>query len=163
MTSLSAQQNFDISTLRLGGFTINMTNKAAEKISKSKIKVVNTDNYQPTTVNYLGENVEIVFARSSNDVGEYDGIFIIFSLSTKSKKFRTKSGMGVGSTKNELFEAYKNYANFCVNQFWDEKTKKPSTVNSTFVLTDMEANTMLSFILRNNVVVEVSVYMNEGC
>ena len=158
-----AQQNFDMSTLRLGDFTINMTNKAADKIIKSKIKIVNTDNYQPTTVNYLGENVEIVFARSTNDVGDYDGNFTIFSLSTKSKKFRTKSGMGVGSTKDELFEAYKNYANFCVNQSWDEKTQKPSKVNSNFVLTDMDANTMLSFTLRNNVVVEVSVYLNEGC
>ena len=158
-----AQQNFDMSTLRLGDLTINMTNKVADKIIKSKIKIVNTDNYQPTTVNYLGENVEIVFARSTNDVGDYDGNFTIFSLSTKSKKFRTKSGMGVGSTKDELFEAYKNYANFCVNQSWDEKTQKPSTVNSNFVLTDMDANTMLSFTLRNNVVVEVSVYLNEGC
>ena len=65
-----AQQNFDMSTLRLGDFTIKMTNKAAEKITKSKIKVVNTDNYQPTKVNYLGENIEIVFARSSNDAGD---------------------------------------------------------------------------------------------
>ena len=158
-----AQQNFDMSTLRLGDFTINMTNKAAEKVTKSKIKVVNTDNYQPTMVNYLGENVEVVFARSSNEVGDYDGNFTIFSLSTKSKKFRTKSGMGVGRTKNELFEAYKNYSNFCINQSWDEKTQKQSTVNSTFVLSDNEANTMLSFILRNNVVVEISIYLNEGC
>lgn len=158
-----AQQNFDMTTLRLGGFTINMSNKAAEKITKSKINVVDSDSYQPTKMNYLGENIEIVFARSTNDEGQYDGNFKIFSLATKSKKFRTKSGMGVGSTKDELLEAYKNYANFCVNQSWDEKTQKPSTMNSTFALSDTEANTILSFILQNNVVVEVNIYMNEGC
>ena len=71
--------------------------------------------------------------------------------------------MGVGSTKEELLDAYKNYPNFSVNQMWDEKTEKLSSKMSNFVLTDNDAGTNLSFTLINNVVTEVNVYINEDC
>ena len=81
-------------------------------------------------------------------------------LATKSKKFRTKSGMGVGSTKDELLNAYKNYPNYSVNQSWEENESKTT---SFFRLTDIDARTELSFKLVNNTVVEVTIYVNEGC
>ena len=98
-----------------------------------------------------------------DDVGQKQNGFQIYSLSTKSKKFRTKSGMGVGSTKDQLIDAYRNYPNFSVSQMWDEKTEKQSSAMSSFVLTDNDAGTYLSFTLTNNIVTEVSIYMNEGC
>ena len=71
--------------------------------------------------------------------------------------------MGVGSTKDQLIDAYRNYPNFSVSQMWDEKTEKQSSAMSSFVLTDNDAGTYLSFTLTNNIVTEVSIYMNEGC
>ena len=160
-----AQENFDLSTLRIGPYTVFMKDKAVEKISKTKlISFTGADDYYKTNkVTYVGEIIEITIMQSTDDQGQYDGGYKIYSLMTKSKKFRTKSGMGVGSTKDQLIDAYRNYPNFSVSQMWDEKTEKSSTTRSSFVLTDLDAGTLLSFTLINNVVTEVSVYMNEGC
>ena len=68
--------------------------------------------------------------------------------------------MGVGSTKDELLNAYKNYPNYSVNQSWEENESKTT---SFFRLTDIDARTELSFKLVNNTVVEVTIYVNEGC
>ena len=165
MTFSFAQDNFDISTLRIGPFTINMKDKAAEKFTTSKLVIYDGPNEynKGNKVNYTGEIIEIIIMEIWDDEGKKANGYQIYSLSTKSKKFRTKSGMGVGSTKDELIDAYRNYPNFSVNQMWDEKTEKLSTSKSSFVLTDNDAGTFLSFTMINNVVTEVNVYMSEGC
>ena len=161
----SAQENFDVSTLRIGSFTINMKDKAIEKLTKYKLNSLEAENgnYKTQKFNYLGEVIEIAILQTTDDKGQLDGGYQISSLMTKSKKFKTKSGIGVGSTKDQLFQAYKNYPNFSVNQMWDEKTEKLSTFRSNFILNDNEAGTSLSFTLLNNLVTEISVYRNEGC
>lgn len=160
-----AQENFDVSTLRIGAFTVFMKDKAAEEISKSKLISFTGENdyYKTNKVNYLGEIIEITIMQTWDNEGQHEDGYQIYSLMTKSKKFRTKSGMGVGSTKEDLIQAYKNYPNFAVSQMWDEKTEKLSSTKSSFVLTDNDAGTFLSFILINNIVTEISVSMNEGC
>ncbi len=165
MTFSFAQDNFDLSTLRIGPFTINMKDKAAEKFTTSKLVVYDGPNEynKGNKVNYNGEIMEIIIMEIWDDEGKKENGYQIYSLSTKSKKFRTKSGMGVGSTKDELIEAYRKYPNFSVNQMWDEKTEKLSTSKSSFVLTDNDAGTYLSFTMINNVVTEVNVHMSEGC
>ena len=160
-----AQENFDVSTLRIGDFTLNMRDKAVEKISKFKLlSFSGEEDYSKTNkVQYAGEIIEITISQSSDNKGQYDGGYQIYSLMTKSKKFRTKGGLGVGSTKKELYEAYKNYPNFSINQMWDDKTEKFFTNKSSFVLTDHDAGTLLSFILIDNIVTEISVNIDEGC
>ncbi|KEY19031.1 hypothetical protein [Kaistella antarctica] len=160
-----AQDNFDLSTLRIGPFTVFMKDKAAEQFSKTKLVTYDGPNEynKKNKVNYNGEIIEIAIMPNWDDVGQKENGYQIYSLSTKSKKFRTKSGMGVGSTKDQLIDAYRNYPNFSVNQMWDEKTEKQSSAMSSFVLTDNDAGTYLSFTLTNNIVTEVSIYMNEGC
>jgi hypothetical protein len=71
--------------------------------------------------------------------------------------------MGVGNTKNELIEAYKNYPNFSVNQGWEDNSEKTSKTISYFNLSDLDATTELSFKLENNIVTQVSIFINEGC
>ncbi len=160
-----AQQNFDISTLRIGDYTVFMKDKDVEKVFKSKLQsFTGEDEYMKTNkVNYLGEVIEIQIMQDYDATGNSEGSYKIYSLMTKSKKFKTKSGMGVGSTKDQLIDAYRNYPNFSVTQMWDEKTGKSSTTRSNFDLTDLDAGTILSFSMINNVVTQVSVYMNEGC
>ena len=160
-----AQDNFDLSTLRIGPFTVFMKDTAAEKFTKTKLVSYDGPNEynKKNKVNYNGEIIEIAIMPNWDDVGQKENGFQIYSLSTKSKKFLTKSGMGVGSTKDQLIDAYRNYPNFSVNQMWDEKSEKRSSAMSSFVLTDNDAGTYLSFTMINNVVTEVSIYMNEGC
>lgn len=165
MTFSFAQDNFDLSTLRIGPFTVFMKDKAVEKFTNTKLVSYDGPNEynKKNKVNYNGEIIEIIIMEIWDDEGKKENGYQIYSLSTKSKKFRTKSGMGVGSTKDELIEAYRNYPNFSINQMWDEKTEKLSTSKSSFVLTDNDAGTYLSFTMINNVVTEVNVHMSEGC
>lgn len=161
---LSAQQNFELSTLRMGDFTVHMKDKALEKVSKTKLPVFNGENYFRTMkTKYFGQPLEITVLQSVTDQGEYAMESTIYSLMTKSKSFRTKSGMGVGSTKAQLLETYKNFPNLKVSQTYEDQTNSFSKIYSTFILQDFDAGTVLSFNLKNNVVVEVSVYVNEGC
>ena len=160
---LSAQ-NFELSTLRMGEFTINMKDKALEKIAKTKLPAFNGDNYFRTLkTQYFGQPLEITVLQGVTENGEYALESTIYSLTTKSKKFRTKSGLGIGSTKAELLEAYRNFPNLKVAQVYEDQTDSFSKSNSNVILQDFEAGTALSFTLKNNIVVEVSVYVNEGC
>ncbi|MEF9477634.1 hypothetical protein OWR28_07835 [Chryseobacterium sp. 1B4] len=83
-------------------------------------------------------------------------------MTTTSKKFKTKSGIGVGSTRDDLINAYRNYPNFSVRPDWD-KNDKPVKDSGYFNIEDSQAGTLLSFKFVNNIVTEISVYLNEGC
>ena len=85
----------------------------------------------------------------------------VYGIKTKSPKFKTKSGMGVGNTRDQLIDTYRNYANFEVHQYKDENGKTDK--QSFFTLSDYDAGTYLTFVMENNIVVEISVGMNEGC
>ncbi|MEN5309893.1 hypothetical protein ABE425_20605 [Chryseobacterium cucumeris] len=83
-------------------------------------------------------------------------------MTTTSKKFKTKSGIGVGSTRDDLINTYRSYANFSVRPDWDSNGK-PIKDAGYFNLEDSQAGTLLSFKFVNNIVTEISVYLNEGC
>ena len=155
---LFSAQNYELSTLRIGEYKIFMKKEAAEKLANKTFQKF--DNYEPkNTVNYFGEKIELVGYGTYLSETEQN-VETVQHLATKSKKFRTKSGMGVGSSKEELLNAYKNYPNFSVNQSWEENETKTT---SYFNLTDVDARTELSFKLVNNIVVEVTIFVNEGC
>lgn len=158
--AVSAQDNFDLSTLRIGPFHLKMDMKEADKIAGKKILADNKYN-SPTPVNYKGEIINMYVWESSDS--EKGTTRNIGNISTTSKKFRTKSGLGVGSTKDELIDAYRNFSSFSLYPGWNDD----GTVNkseSYFNLTDNDAHSVLSFKMKNNVVTEVTVYMDEeGC
>ena len=70
--------------------------------------------------------------------------------------------MGVGNTRSELIDTYKDFPDFAVSQGWTDDGKVSKT-DSYFTLTDNDAGTILSFEMKNNVVTSVTVYYNEGC
>ena len=158
---ISAQENYELTTLRIGPYKIFMKADEAEKIAAKKL--LQFDEWEKSnTVNFQGENIEIKILNIFISEKE-NNVPAIYSLSTKSPKFKTKSGMGVGNTKNELIEAYKNYPNFSVNQGWEDDGEKTSKTISYFNLSDLDATTELSFKLENNIVTQVSIFINEGC
>lgn len=158
---ISAQENYELTTLRIGAYKIFMKADDAEKLAQKKLQVFEEWG-KTNTVSLNGENIEISLGEIYISDKEPSKLSI-YSLNTKSAKFRTKSGMGVGSTRDELINSYKNYPNFSVTQSWDDKGENRSKTVSYFNLSDSDANTELSFKLENNIVTEVSVYINEGC
>lgn len=153
----ASAQNYELSTLRIGEYKIFMKKAELESIAKMKIK--NVDDYETKTkIKYYGETIEVLVYSSYLSEAE-PAVQSIQYLATKSKKFRTKSGMGVGSTKQELLNSYINYANFSVNQSYDDSDPKGT---SFLRLSDIDAGTELSFKMINNTVTEVAIYLNEG-
>ncbi len=158
---ISAQENYELTTLRIGPYKIFMKADEAEKISGKKL--LQFDEWDKSNiVIFQGEIIDVKLQNTYISEKE-NNVPAVYSLSTKSPKFKTKSGMGVGNTKDELIEAYKNYPNFSVNQGWEDNGEKTSKTISYFNLSDLDATTELSFKLENNIVTQVSIFINEGC
>lgn len=156
---MNAQDNFDLSTLRIGPFKVFMPKAEAEKIAGTKL--VNTGGEKKNMVKYNGETIQIdLFDNYINESNP--SVPSITYMATTSKKFKTKSGIGVGSTRDDLINAYRNYPNFSVRPDWD-KSDKPVKDSGYFNIEDSQAGTLLSFKFVNNIVIEISVYLNEGC
>ena len=152
-------QNFEISTLRIGDFKIFMDKPSADKIAGKSLDP-KADYEAMNKVNHHGEMVEVLFMDRYESENK-PNIISLYVLKTKSPKFKTKSGMGVGNTKDELLKAYKDYSNFRMSSYDDTENKNQK--ESYFTLSDYQAGTYLSFKMMNNKVVEVSVGIDEGC
>lgn len=157
-TKLNAQ-NAELSTLRIGGFTYQMTLREASAITEKPLIEEKKDYGVYKIATYKGGEIQLQFTYYDENTVPSD--IKLYSLSTKSPVFKTKSGLGVGSTKEQLLQTYKDYPNFSVGQSWDENGKI-STTEGYFSLKDVTAGTNLQFTLKNNVVTEVSIYMDEG-
>lgn len=154
-----AQANYELSTLRIGPFTLKMDVEQAEKIAGKKLRIDEKNN-APNHINYNGEIISLQIYevwKGENLPNEKK----IGYISTSSSKFRTKSGLGVGSTKVEVIEACKNFSGFSLYPGWNDDGS-PNKSESNFNLTDVDANSVLNFKMKNNVVVEVSVFYDEG-
>ncbi|WFB67121.1 hypothetical protein [Chryseobacterium sp. WX] len=156
---MNAQDNFEVSTLRIGPFKVFMPKVDAEKIAG--IKLSNSGAEKKNIVKYNGETIQIdLFDNYINEANP--SVPSITYMTTTSKKFKTKSGIGVGSTRDDLINTYRSYANFSVRPDWDSNGK-PIKDAGYFNLEDSQAGTLLSFKFVNNIVTEISVYLNEGC
>ncbi|AZA79451.1 hypothetical protein EG347_19065 [Chryseobacterium sp. G0186] len=157
--SMAAQENFELSTLRIGPFKIFMEKSEAEKIAGAKLKI--SDGEQKNVVKYNGETINIEVFQGYGGEAKPDAVTIA-GMTTTSKKFKTKSGMGVGSTRDELINAYKNYPTFSVRPDMDNNGKRIKDAGY-FNIEDYDAGTQLTFKFVNNIVTEITVYINEGC
>ncbi|WP_080778207.1 hypothetical protein [Chryseobacterium phocaeense] len=153
-------QDFEVSTLRIGPYKVFMEKTEAEKISGTKLKM--TDGVIKNSVKYNGEQIQIHLFETYISEAK-PNVPSIMGLSTTSKKFKTKSGIGIGNTKDDLINAYRNHPSFTVHPAWDDKGEKRLKDTGYFTLEDLDAGTQLSFKFVNNIITEISVYLNEGC
>ncbi|MBT2621092.1 hypothetical protein [Chryseobacterium sp. ISL-6] len=157
---LSAQESFEVSTLRIGPYKVFMKSAEIEKYSGAKLRLTNGE--FKNSVKYSGETIMISTSQEYDNEGKETNGYSIYGVSTTSKKFKTKSGIGVGSTKDDIINAYKNYPSYSTYPGWDDQGKQVKN-ESYFILNDTDAGTVLSFKMVNNIVTEISVSLNEGC
>ncbi|PQA96817.1 hypothetical protein B0A69_01755 [Chryseobacterium shigense] len=153
-------QDFEISTLRMGPYKVFMEKAEAEKTAGISLKM--TDGQIKNNVKYNGELILIDLYENYISEAKPKEVSIM-GLTTTSKKFKTKSGIGVGNTKDDLMSAYRNYPSFTVHPAWDEKGEKRLKDTGYFTLEDLDAGTQLSFKFVNSIITQISVYLNEGC
>lgn len=157
---LSAQENFEVSTLRIGPYKVFMKSAEVEKLTGTKLRLM--DGGFKNAVKYNGETIMISTTQEYDNDGKETTGYSIYGVSTTSKKFKTKSGIGIGSTKDDILNAYKNYPNYSVSPGWSDQGVKLKN-ESYFTMSDSDAGTELSFKMVNNIVTEISVSLNEGC
>lgn len=157
--SFISAQDFEVSTLRMGPYKISMEQADVEKTSGTKMKVI--DGTAKNAIKYGGEILSIDFY-STYMIDTKKDIVSVLGISTTSKKFKTKSGIGVGSTRDDLINAFRNHSSFSVSPSWDEDGKRSPQDTGYFVLNDETAGTNLSFKFVNNVVTEISVSVSAG-
>ena len=160
-----AQQNNDmlITTQRIGPYKINMSHTNAEKIATKKIKIPSEQNeYDGTTlVNYNNETIELNVGQVYEADDKYT--YEIYSIAIQSPNFQTLSGIKIGSTRDQLIDAYKDFSNFSMHPQYNDEGK-PSKTDSYFSINDYKNETTISFILKNNKVVKITVsVLEEGC
>lgn len=155
--SFISAQDFEVSTLRIGPYKISMEQAEVEKISGTKMKVI--DGTAKNGIKYNGEILSIDFYSTYLSEAKPDVVSIL-GISTTSKKFKTKSGIGVGSMRDDLINAFKNHSSFSVTPSWDENGKRSLKDTGYFVLNDETAGTALSFKFVDNIVTEISVSIN---
>ncbi|MCT2561210.1 hypothetical protein [Chryseobacterium herbae] len=153
-------QDFEVSTLRMGPYKVFMEKAEGEKIAGAKLKI--TDGQIKNNVKYNGELIQLDLYEAYISEAKPNAASIM-GLTTTSKKFKTKSGIGIGNTKDDLINAYRNYPSFTVHPAWDDKSEKRLKDTGYFTLEDLDAGTQLSFKFVNNIITEISVYLNEGC
>lgn len=163
-TSFAQQANWDVSTLRIGPFKIRMKEAEAIELARKPLKVPTESNEYNglTVVKYNNELIEVTLTQGYIDEQSQEGVFIA-EIATKSTKFKTKSGIGVGSTRDELWATYKDFSHIEILKPYDGNGGRVDA-DRNFTIYDDEAGSSLTFVLRNNKVVEIKVGMvYEGC
>lgn len=151
-----------ISTTRMNEMRLNNTLQQVEKALGQKLEITKTgdDWLFYVKVTDKGADFTLGFLESINESNSNE--LVLYEIKTNSSEIKTLSKLGVGSSIDDLWKAYKNY-NISVWQMWDEIEDSNSKTDRVFNIQDHDAGTSLYFYLRNNKVYEILIGINEGC
>lgn len=151
-----------ISTTRMNEMRLNNTLQQVEKALGQKLEISKTgdDWLFYVKVSDKGADFTLGFLESINESNSNE--LVLYEIKTNSSEIKTLSKLGVGSSIDDLWKAYKNY-NISVWQMWDEIEDSNSKTDRVFNIQDHDAGTSLYFYLRNNKVYEIVIGVYEGC
>ncbi len=152
-TTVAQNKDYLLSMDGIGSIKLGMPLTELEKLLKAKItlKVINIDSVQLTeTVNtkYKGIDVEINLWKRQDDIITVDGI------KTSSSLRKTKTGLGIGSTKLQIIAAYDGYHIDAkpVFDYDNDKAVKSKTMSTVTVKEDEEGYAIIFTLINNKVV-----------
>ncbi|MGB6082932.1 hypothetical protein [Moheibacter sp.] len=143
--------------IRLQSSLADIENALGQKLDLSK-KL--EEWFYSTKVTHKGSEFLLNFSEYSDENNQMK--IQLFEISTQSASVKTLSNIGVGSSLEDLWKAYKNY-NISIWRLWDDKSEKYSTTERVFQLNDYEAGTALYFYLRNDKIYKITLSFSEGC
>lgn len=154
--------NAQISTTRMNDLRLGMSLTEVESALGKPLELTKGENDwgYVTTVSHKGADFFVRFTENQNESGMT--YYSLYEVETTSIAVKTLSKIGIGSSLDDLWKAYKNYS-ISVWKGWDEKTEKYSTTERVFQLQDNDASTVLYFYLRNDKVYKISLNYFEGC
>lgn len=151
ITATAQNKDYILSLEGIGPLKLGMTLPDLEKLLKTKIilKVIDVDSVVLTETiktKYKGINVDIDLIKLQ-DVPAVDGI------RSSSPLVKTKAGIGVGSTKLQIINAYENFHVDARPDFTDgEKLQKSKTRSTVTIKEDTEGYAILFHLVNNKVV-----------
>jgi hypothetical protein len=152
-----------ISTLRMGPFKINSYKPDVEKIVGTKLVVVDKDDYYDTAkVVYNNSNYTLVFNKEYNDDTKAPIKMRLVSIISNNTTLKTKSGIGLGSTKAQILAAYDKFDINIYNDYQYKEKKNPKDKIQFIALQDFDAGTQIMFTTDNRVVTQIVVNVYEG-
>lgn len=151
-----------ISTTRMNEMRLNNTLQQVEKALGQKLEITKTGDDWLFYVKVTDKEADFTlgFLESINESNSKE--LVLYEIKTNSSEIKTLSKLGVGSSIDDLWKAYKNY-NISVWQMWDEIEDSNSKTDRVFNIQDHDAGTSLYFYLRNNKVYEIVIGVYEGC
>lgn len=156
--ALSAQ----ISTTRMNDLKLGMSLSEVESKLGKPLELTKGENDYGyvTKISHKGADFSVRFIENQNESGMT--YYSLYEVETTSSAVKTLSKVGIGSSLDDLWKAYKNYS-ISIWKMWDEKTESYSTQERVFQLQDNDASTVLYFYLKNDKVYKISLNYNEGC
>lgn len=160
---LSAQAQ--ITTGRINDIRLNKTQEEIEKTigQKLKLKADEYDWMSYAEINHKGIQMKLGFVKLVTEEGTAE-YYTLYEIRTSSPNIKTLSGIGVGSSLDDLWNTYKKDFNLSVWFQWDDKIQDTSKKKRMFELTGMEEYTVIRFYLDNDKITEIVVSVSEdGC
>lgn len=152
-----------ISTMRMGPFKINSYKAEVEKITGSKLVAIDKDDYYDTVkVSYNSSNYTLVFSNEYNQDPNAVLKMRLVAILSDNTTLKTKSGIGLGSTKAQILAAYDKFDISIYNDYQYKEKKNAKDKIQYVTLQDYEAGTQIMFTTNNRVVQQIMVAIYEG-
>ncbi len=152
-----------ISTMRMGPFKLNMYKADVEKITGTQLIATDHDDYLDTVnVAYSNSNYTLVFNREYNENEKAPVKMKLYSIISSNTALKTKSGIGLGSTKAQILAAYDKFDINIYNDYQYKEKKNAKDKIQYITLQDFDAGTQIMFTTENRVVTQMIVSIYEG-
>lgn len=152
-----------ISTLRMGPFKINSYKPDVEKIAGTKLVAIDKDDYYDTVkVLYNNSNYTLVFNNEYNEDAKAPVKMRLVSIISSNTTLKTKSGIGLGSTKAQILAAYDKFDINIYNDYQYKEKNNPKDKIQLVTLQDFDAGTQIMFTTENRIVTQIMVGIYEG-
>lgn len=152
-----------ISTMRMGPFKLNMYKTDVEKITGTPLVAIDKDDYLDTVkVVYNNSNYTLVFNREYNENDHAPIKMKLYSIISTNTTLKTKSGIGLGSTKAQILAAYDKFDINIYNDYQYKDKKNAKDKIQYITLQDFDAGTQIMFTTENRVVTGMIVSIYEG-
>ena len=160
--------NYLISSEGIGAIKIDMTQDELGKLLGKKIPLTNpTDTISGSWVdsariNYKGMNLNLQFQRTYN--AENDFYMRIVQIQTRSPLCKTKAGIGIGSGKQAIIDAYPNEILIMQQDFEEDGSIKKGKLKYIIKVRGFDDRSLFVFHLVNQkvVLIEVDTYYNDS-
>jgi hypothetical protein len=151
-----------ISTLRMGPFKLRTAKTDIEKTIGQKLQSYGKEYFDTADVNYGGVKYTLVFNQEYSEDPKKVAPWKLYGVSSVLTGLKTKSLIGIGSTKAEILQAYDKFDITIYNDY-DYKTKGNAKDKIQFItLKDFDADTQITFTTENRIVKKIEVAFYEG-